>query len=96
MDNNLGDNLLATTYNEAECYWDKLYCWAYPTATGNQRNLTCFECGNQRHYRSECPRLKNQNCGNQTGNGKARGRVYALRGGETDQDPNNIVDDIDA
>ncbi|GJX80457.1 RNA-directed DNA polymerase, eukaryota [Tanacetum coccineum] len=67
-----------------------------PTAVGNQRTLTCFECGNQRYYRSECPRLKNQNCGNQTGNGEANGRVYALRGGETDQDPNNIVDDIDA
>nr|GEV41942.1 hypothetical protein [Tanacetum cinerariifolium] len=23
-------------------------------ATSNQRNLTCYECGNQRHYRSDC------------------------------------------
>ncbi|GJS49970.1 reverse transcriptase domain-containing protein [Tanacetum coccineum] len=49
-----------------------------PTVGADQRTLTCFECGNQGHYRSECPRLKNQNCGNQTRNGKARGRVYAL------------------
>ncbi|GJS06469.1 reverse transcriptase domain-containing protein [Tanacetum coccineum] len=67
-----------------------------PTAVVDQRTLTCFECRNQGNYRSECPRLKNQNCRNQTGNSDARGRVYALRGGEDDQDPNNITDDIDA
>ncbi|GJX42130.1 reverse transcriptase domain-containing protein [Tanacetum coccineum] len=67
-----------------------------PTTAGDQRTLTCYECGNQGHYRSECPRLKNQNCGNQTRNGEARGRVYAMGGGEADQDPNNTTDDIDA
>ncbi|GKE15251.1 reverse transcriptase domain-containing protein, partial [Tanacetum coccineum] len=41
-------------------------CWN-PTATNNQRNLTCYECGNQGHYRSDCPELKNQNHGNQAG-----------------------------
>nr|GEV32468.1 reverse transcriptase domain-containing protein [Tanacetum cinerariifolium] len=30
------------------------------------------------------------------GNGEARGKVYALGGGETDQDPNNMNDDINA
>ncbi|GKE30239.1 reverse transcriptase domain-containing protein, partial [Tanacetum coccineum] len=25
-----------------------------PAATNNQRNLTCYKCGNQRHYRSDC------------------------------------------
>ncbi|GJR94199.1 hypothetical protein Tco_0266373 [Tanacetum coccineum] len=30
-----------------------------PAATSNQRTLTCFECGNQGHYRNECPKLKN-------------------------------------
>ncbi|GJW46554.1 reverse transcriptase domain-containing protein [Tanacetum coccineum] len=30
-----------------------------PTATTTQRSLAFFECGNQRHYRSECPILKN-------------------------------------
>ncbi|GJV62961.1 RNA-directed DNA polymerase [Tanacetum coccineum] len=48
-----------------------------PTATNNQRTLTCHECGNQGHYKSDCPELKNQNRGNQTGSTKARGRVYA-------------------
>ncbi|GJS33541.1 reverse transcriptase domain-containing protein [Tanacetum coccineum] len=67
-----------------------------PAAANNQRILTCFECGNQGHYRSDCPKLRNRNHGNQFGNGKACGRVYALGRGETDQDPNNIKDDIDA
>nr|GEU81344.1 hypothetical protein [Tanacetum cinerariifolium] len=40
-------------------------------------------------------KLKNQNLRNQSGNDEACGRVYALRGRETDQDPNNIEDDID-
>ncbi|GJZ79298.1 reverse transcriptase domain-containing protein [Tanacetum coccineum] len=62
----------------------------------NQRTLTCFECGEQGHYRSECPKLKSRNLGNQAGSSEARRRVYALGGGETDQDPSNIADDIDA
>ncbi|GJZ37915.1 reverse transcriptase domain-containing protein [Tanacetum coccineum] len=36
-----------------------------PVATNNQRNPTCYECGNQGHYMSDCPKLKNQNHGNQ-------------------------------
>ncbi|GKA37212.1 reverse transcriptase domain-containing protein [Tanacetum coccineum] len=67
-----------------------------PTATNNQRTLTYYECGNQGHYRSDCPEIKNQNYGNQTGGTEARGMVYALGGGETDQDPNNMENDIDA
>ncbi|GJV76385.1 reverse transcriptase domain-containing protein [Tanacetum coccineum] len=34
------------------------YCRS-PAATNNQRTLTCYECRNQRHYRSDCPELKN-------------------------------------
>ncbi|GJR67287.1 hypothetical protein Tco_0013352 [Tanacetum coccineum] len=49
-----------------------------PAATNNQRNPTCYECGNQGHYRSDCPKLKNQNHGNQTGGTRARGMVHAL------------------
>ncbi|GJR68759.1 reverse transcriptase domain-containing protein [Tanacetum coccineum] len=39
-------------------------CWS-SAATNNQRTLTCYECGNQGHYKSDCPKLKNQNHGNQ-------------------------------
>ncbi|GJT49996.1 reverse transcriptase domain-containing protein [Tanacetum coccineum] len=67
-----------------------------PAATNNQRTLTCYECRNQGHYRSDCPELQNRNHGNQARGTKARGMVYALGGGETDQDPNNMEDDINA
>nr|GEU86111.1 hypothetical protein [Tanacetum cinerariifolium] len=56
---------------------------------------TCYEYEEQGHY--NYMKLKNQNCGNQTGNGKAWGTVYALgRGGEANQDPNNIANNDDA
>ncbi|GJS14851.1 reverse transcriptase domain-containing protein [Tanacetum coccineum] len=38
-----------------------------PAATNNQRNPTYYEYGNQWHYRSDCPELKDQNHGNQAG-----------------------------
>ncbi|GKA12119.1 reverse transcriptase domain-containing protein [Tanacetum coccineum] len=51
----------------------------------------CKRIGHQtkdcrRHYRSECPELKNRNRGNKAGSSEAHGKVYALGGGETDQD----------
>ncbi|GJS41471.1 reverse transcriptase domain-containing protein [Tanacetum coccineum] len=54
-----------------------------PTTANNQRTLTCYKYGNQGHYKSDCPELKNRNHGNQTGGTEARGMVYALGGGET-------------
>nr|GEV41273.1 hypothetical protein [Tanacetum cinerariifolium] len=62
----------------------------------NQRNRTFYECGNQGHYWSDCPELKNQNHGNLVGGTGARGMVHALGGGETNQDLNNVDDDINA
>ncbi|GJS53702.1 reverse transcriptase domain-containing protein [Tanacetum coccineum] len=65
-----------------------------PAAATNQRSpvanqkaiVTCYECRKQGHYMSECSKLKNQNRKNQAGNGEAQGRVYALGGGEANQD----------
>nr|GEU95987.1 hypothetical protein [Tanacetum cinerariifolium] len=34
-------------------------CW-HPINANNQRTITCYECGNQGHYRSDCPMSKNQ------------------------------------
>nr|GEV24833.1 hypothetical protein [Tanacetum cinerariifolium] len=63
-------------------------CW-HPINANNQRTITCYECRNQGHYRSDCPVLKNQGT-------EARGMVYALGGGETNQDLDNTKDDINA
>nr|GFB43017.1 hypothetical protein [Tanacetum cinerariifolium] len=70
-------------------------CWN-PTATRNQRTVTCYECMNQGHYMSGCPGLKNQNHRNQAEGTQARGIVYALGGGETNQDFDDMEDDINA
>nr|GEZ35070.1 hypothetical protein [Tanacetum cinerariifolium] len=67
-----------------------------PAATNNQRNLACYECGNQGHYRSDCPELRNQNRKNQAGGTGARGMMHALGGGETNQDLNSMENDINA
>ncbi|GKE32153.1 hypothetical protein Tco_1451475, partial [Tanacetum coccineum] len=67
-----------------------------PTATSNKRIITYYECGNQGHYKSDFSELNNQNHGNQAKGTEACGMVYALEGGETDQDPNNIEDEIEA
>ncbi|GKA67977.1 reverse transcriptase domain-containing protein [Tanacetum coccineum] len=61
-----------------------------------QRILTCYECGKQGHYRSDCLELKNRNHGNQAKGTKACGMVYALVGGETDQDFDDVEDNSNA
>ncbi|GJT52585.1 reverse transcriptase domain-containing protein [Tanacetum coccineum] len=61
----------------------------------NQRVLTCFECGKQGHYRSDWPKLKEQNRGNKTGNkngvGEARRKAYVLGGGDANPDSNVVT-----
>ncbi|GKB28253.1 putative reverse transcriptase domain-containing protein [Tanacetum coccineum] len=60
----------------------------------NQRVLTCFECERQGHYRSDCPKLKDQNYGNKAGNkngvGESRGKAYVLGEGDANPDSNVI------
>ncbi|GJT80918.1 hypothetical protein Tco_1055260 [Tanacetum coccineum] len=64
--------------------------------TGTSQKVNCYECGNQGHYRRDCPEQKNQSHKNQIGGTGAHGVVHTLREGETDQDPNNIKDEIEA
>ncbi|GKB00604.1 reverse transcriptase domain-containing protein [Tanacetum coccineum] len=71
-------------------------------AVNNQRvtvasqKAICYECKNQGHYKRDCPERKNQSHKNQIGGTGAHGVVRTLRGGETDQDPNNKKDEIEA
>ncbi|GKE04221.1 putative reverse transcriptase domain-containing protein [Tanacetum coccineum] len=34
----------------------------------NQPGIVCYKCGRPRHFRKDCPKLRNQNRGNKTGN----------------------------
>ncbi|GJT00531.1 putative reverse transcriptase domain-containing protein [Tanacetum coccineum] len=44
------------------------------TTTGNG----CFECGAQGHFKRNCPRLRNNDRGNQAGNDRALAKVYVV------------------
>ncbi|GKF65014.1 putative reverse transcriptase domain-containing protein, partial [Tanacetum coccineum] len=55
------------------------------TTTGNG----CFECGAQGHFKRNCPRLRNNDHGNQAGNDKAPVKVYVV--GNAGANPNNVV-----
>ncbi|GKD72246.1 putative reverse transcriptase domain-containing protein [Tanacetum coccineum] len=54
----------------------------------NQRVVTCFGCGGQGHYKSDCPKMKSQNHGNKSENAEARGRAYSIGGGDANADSN--------
>nr|GEV96265.1 hypothetical protein [Tanacetum cinerariifolium] len=44
----------------------------------NQRVVTRFRCDGHRHYKIECPKLKNQNHGNKAANNDARGALIDI------------------
>ncbi|GJU39329.1 putative reverse transcriptase domain-containing protein [Tanacetum coccineum] len=60
----------------------------------NQKVVTCFKCGRQGHYKSDFPKLKDQNRGNKAGNkngiGEARGKAYVLVRGDANPDSNVV------
>ncbi|GJY42848.1 reverse transcriptase domain-containing protein [Tanacetum coccineum] len=45
----------------------------------NQKVVTCYECGRQGHYRSDCPKLKIITYGQDNKINKARGKSYGAR-----------------
>ncbi|GJR97396.1 putative reverse transcriptase domain-containing protein [Tanacetum coccineum] len=57
----------------------------------NRRVVTCFRCGGQGQYKSDCPKLKNQNRGKKVANNDTRGRAYALGGGDGNPDSNVVT-----
>ncbi|GKE25950.1 putative reverse transcriptase domain-containing protein [Tanacetum coccineum] len=72
-------------------------------AVKNAKNKRRFEInqrdnhGQQGHFRSDYPKLKDQNRGNKAGNkngvGEARGKAYVLGGGDANLD-SNVVKDV--
>nr|GEV06277.1 hypothetical protein [Tanacetum cinerariifolium] len=71
---------------------------ANANTTNNQRGTragqkpTCFEYGAQGHFKRECLKLKNNNHGNQGGNGNAPTKVYAVGYAGTNPDSNVVTD----
>ncbi|KAI3696046.1 hypothetical protein L1987_79055 [Smallanthus sonchifolius] len=49
-------------------------------------NQGCFECGDPKHFRKDCPKLKNRN------DNQARGRAFVMGAGDARQDPNIVTD----
>nr|GFA13984.1 hypothetical protein [Tanacetum cinerariifolium] len=68
-------------------------------AVGNQQGIVCYECGRPVHFRKDCPKLRNQNRGNQTrnktgnktGGNEVTARAYAIGGGGTNPDSNVVT-----
>nr|GEW90691.1 putative reverse transcriptase domain, ribonuclease H-like domain, aspartic peptidase domain protein [Tanacetum cinerariifolium] len=60
----------------------------------NQRVVTCFECGRKGHFRSDYPKLKDQNhrnkAGNKNGVGEAKGKAYVMGEGDANLDSNVV------
>ncbi|GJY96796.1 putative reverse transcriptase domain-containing protein [Tanacetum coccineum] len=46
----------------------------------------------QGHYKSDCPKLKDQNRGNKSDIGEARGKAYVLGGGDANPDSNVVTE----
>ncbi|GJW96928.1 putative reverse transcriptase domain-containing protein [Tanacetum coccineum] len=56
-----------------------------------QNAVTCYECGIQGHFKKDCLKLKNGNCGNQCGNGNAPAKVYVVGNAGTNPDSNVVT-----
>nr|GEV44858.1 hypothetical protein [Tanacetum cinerariifolium] len=86
---------------EAE-HWPSLHCRIWSTVNANIANKqrgteagqkpTCYKCGAQGNFKKSCPKLKNNNRGNQGGNGNASAKVYAVGHAGTNPDSNVITE----
>ncbi|GKB70361.1 putative reverse transcriptase domain-containing protein [Tanacetum coccineum] len=60
---------------------------------GTGQGPTCFECGVRGHFKTDCPKLKNNNNnrGNQVRNANAPAKVYAVGHARTNPDSNVVT-----
>ncbi|GJT18516.1 putative reverse transcriptase domain-containing protein, partial [Tanacetum coccineum] len=58
----------------------------------NQKRNGCYECGAQGHFRRNCPKLRNNDCGNQARNDRAPAKVYVVRNAEAN--PDNVIAEL--
>nr|GEV97022.1 putative reverse transcriptase domain-containing protein [Tanacetum cinerariifolium] len=84
-------NLAATNHQSAPVSNQRTPVVSQRAPGVNQRaNVTCYEYGRQGHFRSDCPKLKSQNQGNQAATAEAQGRAFALGGGEVNKESNVV------
>nr|GEY92470.1 reverse transcriptase domain-containing protein [Tanacetum cinerariifolium] len=62
------------------------------TTEANQRGNGCYECGAQGNFKRECPKLKNNNHGNQARNGNALVKMYVVGNAGTNLDSNVVTE----
>ncbi|GJZ39446.1 putative reverse transcriptase domain-containing protein, partial [Tanacetum coccineum] len=55
----------------------------------NQKGNGCYECGAQGHFKRNCPKLKNNDRGNQAVNDRAPAKVYVV--GNAGANPENVI-----
>ncbi|GJX42990.1 putative reverse transcriptase domain-containing protein [Tanacetum coccineum] len=58
----------------------------------NQKGNGCYECGAQGHFKRNCPKLKNNDRGNQAGNDRAPAKVYVV--GNAGANLDNVVAEL--
>ncbi|GJR34501.1 putative reverse transcriptase domain-containing protein [Tanacetum coccineum] len=59
------------------------------THNNNIKGNCCYECGAQGNFRRNCPKLRNNDRGNQVGNDRAPAKVYVV--GNAGANPDNVV-----
>nr|GEU89238.1 retrotransposable element Tf2 [Tanacetum cinerariifolium] len=73
--------------------------WAGLMKLMTEEGIGFYECGRPRHFRKDCPKLRNQNRGNQTrnktgnktGGNEVTTKAYAIGGGGTNPDSNIVT-----
>ncbi|GKA94310.1 putative reverse transcriptase domain-containing protein [Tanacetum coccineum] len=89
----VGNNVERKGYARVFPYCNK--CKMHHEGPYMARCGNCKKCGRPGHYRNECPKLKNQNrrnkTGNKTGNNEAKARSYAIEGGGVGPDSNAVT-----